>query len=87
MTPGPQQARGCIFCGQRPLTSAHLFSIKLQELLEIDSKDPMRLEGSWLDNDWKVRGQARVINVQPANQQVKRLCADCNGTWMNDYEE
>jgi hypothetical protein len=78
--------RSCMFCGGPKLTSAHLISRSLQALLP-DFDATTRREDMWFDAYTEdVRHATKVINVNPANHQVKRLCHECNGQWMASLE-
>lgn len=78
--------RVCMFCGGGKLTSAHMISRALQKLLPHFDGETERNE-VWIDQasgEWRLGHN--IINISPANHQVKRLCHDCNGHWMAGIE-
>jgi hypothetical protein len=81
------QPRACMFCGNRPVTGTHLISLKLQSMLPEVTVGTARLD-EWIDEtSGAAKAVARDMNVSPLNHQVKRACQQCNGEWMNAYEE
>jgi hypothetical protein len=79
-------SRGCLFCGSRPLTSAHILSRRLQKMLPAFELGSV-YEDEWVDEETlSPRSRTLSIDVSPFDQQVKRLCERCNSDWMNKLE-
>jgi hypothetical protein len=72
---------GCRFCATqgRPLTREHVLAQWVRPLLEDGPSAPYVRET-------EDRGVERVWNMPLAGLTVKRVCAACNGGWMNDLE-
>lgn len=80
------EKRGCLFCGGRPLTSAHLISSELQKLIP-RSRIGMAQEDRWTPfGTEEEKRNFRSNNSSSLDIQVKRMCNPCNGSWMQRYE-
>lgn len=75
-------SRVCIFCGTTPLTKEHLWPNWLRR--QVGSKDRL---------DWRIEGDINGESARdhrfsklPFDQQVRAVCAPCNGGWMSKIE-
>jgi hypothetical protein len=69
-------ARGCIFCGAKPLTREHLFPLWLSEIVR-DGADFF----SHAD------GKGRNWSHPKLDIKVKCVCGPCNWGWMHELED
>jgi hypothetical protein len=89
----PAADRGCVFCGNRPLTKEHFLPAWLESY--IDAGGEMYVEESDIDPDGHVRRDAfgrpkmrRGVRKQPPlRRTAKEVCASCNNGWMSRLEQ
>lgn len=76
-------ARSCVFCGNAPTTSEHVWSDWLRRQLAIDeAMEHTRL----LERHGKLV-ESLVFDDKPYKQTVKAVCGECNGGWMSQLEQ
>ena len=84
--PAPEP-KVCIFCGRRPLTEEHIWPRWASDLIpNAIGHRRFMLKGRHstpimsVERDYNRQGPAK-------NLSVRRVCGDCNGGWMSDYEQ
>jgi hypothetical protein len=73
---------GCIFCGGTPLTLEHLWPDWLRRELGPVGRSAHHLE----QDENGVETRDVTFETPPFNQQVRAVCATCNGGWMSELE-
>lgn len=73
-------ARRCVFCGDPKVTREHAWPQWLEE------RAPLRSTISELHQPPGGQPYYRRRHAKVRNYAVKRVCAKCNGGWMNDLE-
>jgi hypothetical protein len=73
-----------MFCGSSELTSTHLIGLKLQEALP-KSAQSVAVDAYWEGPNGR-EDHSHRYHSPPLDVQVRRACHDCNGTWMNGFE-
>lgn len=87
----PPTQRRCIFCGDTPITSEHLWSEWIEPLLELEH-DSSTLEaegGHFKDEHGNIKFGRRFIprkGTRPGSARFDALCGQCNNVWGGSIE-
>lgn len=79
-----QTKRRCVFCGEatKPLTDEHVWPRWLGNILGND----LQFFGHETRERDVARPQRRLWRAPTLDTKVRRVCAECNSTWMSDIE-